>query len=463
MKTHPAKRSTLRVSEFSTKIVSRTPDIRKIRKGLTSSSVEGIPSDFQLTPEFTDAFHRIENSDHHFYITGNAGTGKSTFLHYFKENTKKKIVVLAPTGIAAINIGGSTIHSFFRFPPHLITKTDVRKIREKQQLFAALDTVIIDEVSMVRADMMDAIDYALRINRNRLKEPFGGVQLVLIGDLFQLPPIVDSEIDEYFEDNYATPFFFSAKILNELKIHKIELQHVFRQHDPEFILLLNKLRSNEIDMSDLKKINQRFTPTFSFSKHDLCITLTSTNAVATAINLQRLSALPSREFVFDSLLEGDFDGKSFPTDIVLRLKKGAQVMMVKNDPHKRWVNGTLGVIQHVADDSIKISFGDKTYTIEESTWEKLEYEYDRENGRIETVVIGSFRQYPIKLAWAITIHKSQGKTFEKVIIDLGYGAFAHGQAYVALSRCRRFDGIYLKTPLRHSDVIIDPRVRDFHL
>jgi hypothetical protein len=435
---------------------------RKSKKIVSFAQVTGIPPDFQLTQEFCDTFGRLEHSGHHFYITGNAGTGKSTLLHYFKENTKKKIVVLAPTGIAAINIGGSTLHSFFHFPLHLITRTDIRMIRDKEKLFAALETLVIDEVSMVRADMMDAVDQSLRLNRNRPFEPFGGVQVVLIGDLFQLPPIVDEDLAEYYNDFYETPFFFSAHIFNEVRLQKIELQKVFRQNDPEFINLLNKVRNNTLQKSDLEKINQRYRSSLEIGRHDLAITLTSTNALASGINLQRLSALPTREYIFDSIVDGDFDEKSYPTDKKLKLKQGAQVMMVKNDPNKRWVNGTLGVIHRLTDEAIEVSFGRDIHTIEPSTWEKLDYAYDRENGSIEPIVSGAFRQYPIKLAWAMTIHKSQGKTFDNVFVDLGRGAFAHGQAYVALSRCRSYAGLHLKTPFRSSDIILDERVRNFH-
>ena len=448
--------------ELTSSVVRRAISTTQPRSDRQSERA-GIPSDFELTHEFSTAFDLLERTNHHYYVTGNAGTGKSTLLHYFKEKTQKKTVVLAPTGIAAVNIGGSTIHSFFRFPTRLITLEDVKKIRGKADLFAALETLIIDEVSMVRADMMDAIDASLRLNRNRPYDPFGGVQLVLIGDLFQLPPVVEQDLGEYFEDNYLTPYFFSAKVFSEIRLQKIELQHVFRQNDPEFILLLNKVRNKEIELSDLRKINQRYQPSLNFNTHDLAITLTSTNALASAINLQRLSALPSQEYDFDAVIEGDFDDKSHPTDKKLKLRKGAQVMMVKNDPNKRWVNGTLGVIQHISDDSIKVSFGNVVHTIEQTSWEKSVYEYDRTYRSIESVVTGSFRQYPIKLAWAITIHKSQGKTFDKVIINLGYGAFAHGQAYVALSRCRSYEGVFLNAPLKYSDIILDPRVRDFHM
>ena len=435
--------------------------MRKSRKRVASAFVSGIPGNLEVTPEFSRSFDLMENTTQHLYITGKAGTGKSTLLQYFKEKTKKKIVVLAPTGIAAINIGGSTIHSFFRFPPRLISRDEIRKIRERQGLFAALDTVVIDEVSMVRADVMDGIDYSLRVNRDRIDEPFGGVQVILIGDLFQLPPVVEKGFEEYFEDMFQSPFFFSAHVFHQVHLTKIELQRVFRQQDPEFIGLLNKVRNNQIHPSEVQQLNRRYTPDLTCDENDLAIILTSTNALASGINSAKLDTLNTKEYCFDAVVQADFDEKSYPTDKRLRLKQGAQVMMVKNDANKRWANGTLGVVQKLSNDSVKVSFEGSSCMVEPSSWEKIEYEYDREKGRIEPVVTGSFRQYPIKLAWAMTVHKSQGKTFDKVIIDLGNGAFAHGQAYVALSRCRSFDGIRLVNPIKDSDVILDPRVRGF--
>jgi ATP-dependent exoDNAse (exonuclease V) alpha subunit len=314
---------------------------------------------------------------------------------------------------------------------------------------------------MVRADIMDAIDYSLRVNRQRMDEPFGGVQVVLIGDLFQLPPIVEREAEEYFKEQYDTPFFFSARIFRGTSLARIELQKVFRQRDIGFLQLLNKVRTRDMEMSDLEEINERYRPSLHLDEHDVAITLTSTNALASKINLERLASLRSKEYTYSAVTQDDFDEKSFPTERTLKLKKGAQVMMVKNDPNKRWVNGSLGIIQELTPEAITVSFDGVFQTIEQSTWEKVEYDFDRQSGQIESLVIGSFRQFPIKLAWAITIHKSQGKTFDKVIIDLGRGAFAHGQAYVALSRCRSFDGVYLKTPLKPSDIILDPRVKEW--
>ena len=430
---------------------------RKSKKKVALSPASGVPENFELTPDLSRAFDLMENTGQHLYITGKAGTGKSTLLQYFKQKTGKKIVTLAPTGIAAINVGGSTIHSFFRFPPHLITKDKIHRVRGKQDLFDALDTVMIDEVSMVRADVMDGIDYSLRINRGLLKEPFGGVQVILVGDLCQLPPIVEKDLAEYFKDSYEGPFFFSAGIIKEINPEVIELQKVFRQNDPEFVELLNRVRNKKIETSDLRRLNERHGK--GPDKSRLAITLTSTNAQASEINRSHLDSLDSEEFVFDAIVLEDFDEKSYPADRQLRLKRGAQVMMVKNDPSKRWVNGTLGMIQRLSNDLVEVSFpGGLTCAVEPLTWEKIEYEYDKEEGRIEPVITGSFLQYPIKLAWAITIHKSQGKTFDEVIIDLGTGAFAHGQTYVALSRCRSFEGIHLKTPIQHRDIILDSRV-----
>jgi ATP-dependent DNA helicase PIF1 len=421
-----------------------------------------IPDDFELTPDFAHAFDVMERTAQPVYITGNAGTGKSTLLQYFKEKTAKKIVVLAPTGVAAINVCGSTIHSFFRFPPRLVTADAVRRVRGKEALFAALETVVIDEVSMVRADVMDAIDHSLRLNRKRPREPFGGVQVILIGDLYQLPPIVDRELQDYFIDMYKSPFFFDARVFTAAPFEVIELKEVFRQRDPGFIELLNKVRNNQVRPADLQRLNQRCTPAAPSSPGQLAITLTSTNGLASTINLERLDALRAKARLFDAEVTGNFDEQSCPTDRRLTLKPGAQVMMVKNDPNKRWVNGSLGVVHALADDEITVAFGGAVCSVEPSAWNKIEYEYDKADGRIEPKVTGTFRQYPIKLAWAITVHKSQGKTFDRVIIDLGHGAFAHGQTYVALSRCRSFDGICLKSPIKRSDIILDGTVSRFH-
>ena len=434
---------------------------RKAKKKKVSEFASGIPKDFEMTLEFSRAFELMEHSRRNMYITGKAGTGKSTLLQYFKEKSEKKIVVLAPTGIAAINIGGATIHSFFRFPHRLITENEIRKRKGKGKLFTSLDTLVIDEVSMVRADIMDGIDLALRKNRERPDEPFGGVQVILFGDLYQLPPVVENDLEEFFSEHYESPFFFSANVFRETNLAKFELQRIFRQSDPEFIRLLNNVRNNEVQQNHLETLNQRYNAALASDDHNPAITLTSTNAKAFEINISRLNSLKSKEYVFDALIDGEFDEKAYPTEKRLQLREGAQVMMVKNDSQKRWFNGSLGVITKLGSDFIEVMIGDSACTVEPSIWEKVEYEFDKDAGMIEPVVAGSFSQYPIKLAWAITIHKSQGKTFDNVIIDLGFGAFTHGQAYVALSRCKTFEGIQLKTRIRQRDIILDERVREF--
>ncbi len=415
---------------------------------------------FELTPELAGVFDLMERSNRNLFITGRAGTGKSALLQYFREKTRKKTVVVAPTGIAAINVGGSTIHSFFRFPLRLIMPGDVRVIQGKKKLFESLEMLLVDEVSMVRSDMLDAIDVSLRLNRGRPEEPFGGVQVVLIGDLHQLPPVVEPGLREFFEKNLVSPYFFSAAIFRDAELATIELRTVFRQVDPGFIRLLDRIRNREIDEDDLEFLNTLHDPSDTFGRDDLAVTLTSTNKLASDINRSRLEALHHREYMYEGIVDGDFE-KSFPAEKELRLRRGAQVMMVKNDPAKRWVNGTLGIVEKLSPASITVRSSDGSWDVEPAEWEKIDYEFDPGTGGIVPVPVGSFRQYPIKLAWAMTVHKSQGKTFDRVIIDLGRGAFAHGQSYVALSRCRSFQGIRLRRPLRPSDLILDERVVEF--
>ncbi|OWY20540.1 AAA family ATPase [Sphingobacteriales bacterium UPWRP_1] len=421
-----------------------------------------------LSPEFTHTLKLLEDpAGHHIFLTGRAGTGKSTLLQHFREVTQKKIAVLAPTGLAALNVRGQTIHSFFGFPPHPFHNDHIKK-RRNNQIYQNLDAIVIDEVSMVRADILDAIDYFMRINGRERSLPFGGVQMIFIGDLFQLPPVISSEIEkQMFNFLYDTPYFFSAHVLRKLPLHYIELKKVYRQKDRYFLDLLDAIRTKTIDDETLKHLNTRCQLSNNPlpANKDLYITLTSTNYIAQSINNRELDKLSTPAYTFAADIVGNFDEHSMPNDKTLTLKEGAQVMFVRNDQWYRWVNGTLGVISYIDDETICVSVnngsGEAIYALEKSTWEILRYQYNPEENKITTEVIGSFNQFPIKLAWAITIHKSQGKTFNHVLIDIGKGAFAPGQVYVALSRCTTLEGIVLKNPIRYRDIIVDERILSF--
>ena len=402
----------------------------------------------------------MEKTTKSIFITGKAGTGKSTLLRYFRATTKKNVVVIAPTGVAAVNIGGQTIHSFFRFPPRFIQKDDIRRLKKYRKLIGQLDSLILDEVSMVRADLMDGIDYALRINRDKMDLPFGGVQVILFGDLFQLPPVVDNELAKTFERRYGSPYFFSSGIIQKVPLESIELSKIFRQSEPDFIALLNKIRNNRYGEPDLEKLNKRVIAEGDSSKNEAII-LTTTNERARQTNEAKLNTLPGPTFEYHAHVTGKFDEPSYPNDYTITLRKGAQVMLIRNDANKRWVNGTIGHVEAVSKESITLSIDGRIHNVPRTTWEKIKYEYDEVSGKIVPEGVGAFEQYPIKLAWAITIHKSQGKTFDDVIVDLGDGAFTHGQVYVALSRCASFSGLKLRTPVIASDVIFDKRILEF--
>ncbi len=419
-----------------------------------------IPYDFDYNREFKRAFKIMEDTDKHIFITGKAGTGKSTLLEYFKTNTAKRIVVLAPTGVSAIKIRGQTVHSFFRFPPRLIQKEHIRRLRGNSTLIKNIDAVVIDEASMLRADMLDAIDYSLRLNRSK-DLPFGGTQLILFGDLFQLPPVVEAETKELMDNLYESPYFFSANIFKEIELESIELKKIYRQRDNDFIELLNKIRIKQAKKSDLDFLNSRLSYGRDHLKSSGIITLTTTNNQAKNININHLKKLGSKEYRYKAEVSPDFKESSYPVESDLKLKKGAQVMMVRNDSLKRWVNGTIAEVVGLTKDSIKVAIDREVYSISRVSWEKIEYKYNSLDDKIEEEVVGSFKQYPVKLAWAITIHKSQGQTFDNVIIDIGFGAFTHGQTYVALSRCRTLKGITLKSPISKSDIIFDERVYRF--
>ena len=419
-----------------------------------------LPEHLEINDEFKSAFDLMEYTKECLFITGKAGTGKSTLLKYFKANTGKKIIVLAPTGVAAVNIGGQTIHSFVRLPPKIIRKDTIKRLRDKS-LVENLDMVVIDEVSMVRSDLMDGIDYALRLNRGKMKTPIGGVQMVFFGDLFQLSPVVENEARELLEERYSSPYFFSANVFNECNIRSIELSTIYRQKDSSFMELLNRVRNKEYTKEDLDTLNKRVQKDTAVSKKDATVVLTTTNSLANTINQDRLSRLPGKEITYEASASGKFEESAYPTDTSLRLKKGAQVILIRNDPDKQWVNGTLTKVVALSKDSIVVDINGRACDVPVVKWQKIEYSYNEDEDKIEDEVVGAFAQYPIKLAWAITIHKSQGQTFDKVIIDLGRGAFTHGQLYVALSRCTCLEGIRLKRPVLPSDIIFDRRIYEF--
>ena len=383
------------------------------------------------------------------FITGKAGTGKSTLLEHFRDTTKKRIVVLAPTGVAAVNVGGQTIHSFFRFPPHILDPSSI-KLRPSK-IFKQLEALVIDEVSMVSANLMDAIDAALRKARYS-RELFGGVQLILFGDLYQLPPIA-----KMMEKRYASPYFFSSGAIQRLPPKIVELTKVYRQSDHRFISFLDAVRKGVVDKAHMEMINARVTEHIP----DGSIMLTTTNASANARNLAELSKLPGPVASYEAELDGDISPTDLPVDFVLQLKKGSRVMFLKNDPGKRWYNGTLGTVADLGQDWVDVKTDDGIATVGKETWEKIHYQYDAKEDRITAAVTGKLLQIPLRLAWAVTIHKSQSQTLDNVYLDFSPGVWEYGQAYVALSRCRTLEGISLRHRLYASHIKVDPRIRQF--
>ena len=412
----------------------------------------------------------MRNTGKNIFLTGKAGTGKTTFLHQIKEESSKRMVVTAPTGVAAINAGGMTLHSFFQLPMGLYLPGTSREVnnqrrfsRDKIQLLRTLDLLVIDEISMVRADLLDAVDDVLRRYRDDSRA-FGGVQLLMIGDLHQLPPVVKPEDWELLRPHYVTPYFFGSLALQRTDMVAIELKHIFRQSDRRFIDLLDKVRNNQIDAQVLETLNSRYIPGFQPDVKDAYITLTSHNASSYDLNAQRLESLPERSRTFKARIVGDFPETSYPTEEALEFKKGAQVMFVRNDlsPEKRYFNGKIGKITRFAGDEIFVRCKDEREDIAVTPveWQNIKYSIDEETKEIKEEVLGTFTQYPLKLAWSITIHKSQGLTFDRVIID-ARSAFAHGQVYVALSRCRSFEGIVLSSRLNPSSVKTDSVVKTY--
>lgn len=414
---------------------------------------------FKGNTEAERVINLIKHSNNSIFLTGKAGTGKSTLLRHIISDLDKKYILLAPTGIAALNIGGQTIHSFFGFSfrPYLPKDRDLPNLSDRIELLKKLDLIVIDEISMVRADVMNAIDLTLKKHlKNEL--PFGGKQLMLVGDLLQLPPVVNNrnlEEVKIIRESYANEFFFSAKVFGTYDIEVIELQKVYRQEEADFVKVLNNIRINRVNDADLLRINSRVEHPDKIKSNGV-ITLTTKNAKVDTINAVRLKNIDNPESQFAAMKTGTFannrSSKRNPTDELLKVKVSAQIIFVKNDSEKKWVNGTIGSISSIDDEGIEIEVKGSKFYIGTETWEDIEYKWNKEEDKVEKEIVGTFEQYPIRLAWAITIHKSQGQTFEKSIIDLDSGAFAFGQTYVALSRSSSLNGITLTQKVNRKDI-----------
>ena len=426
--------------------------------------------------EWQQALQIIQYTRRSLFLTGKAGTGKSTFLRHIAETTKKKHVILAPTGIAAINAGGQTLHSFFKLPFHPLLPNDssysIRNIRktlkysgELTKLLRELELIIIDEISMVRADIIDFIDKVLRIYCRNMREPFGGKQLLLVGDIFQLEPVIKEDEWRLMQPFYASAYFFAAKVWQEMQLVSIELRKVYRQSDSQFIGMLDRIRQNHATDADLQSINARVNQCSKQKENGFEITLATRRDTVDYINDLHLSELEGDSTIFKGHIKGDFPETSLPAPMELEIKPGAQVIFIKNDKEKRWVNGTLGVVIYIDEGEGIITVVDEDgheYDVEREVWENMRYTFNEKEQKIEEEMLGSFIQFPLRLAWAITVHKSQGLTFRHVKIDFsGGGAFAGGQTYVALSRCTSLEGITLEAPIRRSDIFVRAEVVAF--
>jgi ATP-dependent exoDNAse (exonuclease V) alpha subunit len=452
-----------------------------VEKVIMTKIVDNIELD-AANSEFNRAVDLVLKTNKLIYLTGKAGSGKTTFLKYIKQTTTKKTVVLAPTGVAALNAGGQTIHSFFKIAPSVYVPDDFR-LRAKsmpndddkrtifhhfkykkghKNLILGMELLIIDEVSMVRCDLLDVIDKILRVFREREAEPFGGVQVLLIGDAFQLPPIAQNDQWEILRDYYQTPFFFSSLVLKENKPQYIELKKIYRQHDKQFIDLLNNIRINQVSKEDLELLNSRFIPSVFKDDNSEYITIATHNRIVDDTNAMKLNSLSSKLKTYEADITGDFPDKMMPTEKKLNLKVGSQIMFIRNDVEKkRYFNGKLGKIKKLDKDKIVIELPDsKDIEVPKYTWHNIKYSWIANDRKINEDVIGEFKQFPIKLAWAVTVHKCQGLTFEKVIADLRQ-SFSPGQVYVALSRCTSLSGLILKSRISRSVIKTDPNVIRF--
>ena len=410
------------------------------------------------------------------FLTGKAGTGKSTFMRHIAATIKKKHIILAPTGIAAINAGGSTLHSFFKLPFHPLLPTDkrysARNIRdtlkyngEKTKLLREVELIIIDEISMVRADIIDFIDKVLRIYNRNMREPFGGKQLLLVGDIYQLEPVIKEDERQLLRPFYPSCFFFDAHVFREMQLIAVELKKVYRQRDAQFISLLDHIRTSQVSDTDLRLLNARVNAEIGTEEGRLSITLSGRRDTVDYINEKQLNTLPDQPTIFYGHIEGEFPESSLPTPIELEVKTGAQVLFIKNDKERRWVNGTLGTIIGFGDEEDGIIYvrteDGRDFDVEREIWSNVRYTFNEKEQKIEEEEIGSYQQFPLRLAWAITVHKSQGLTFNNVKIDFTGGVFAGGQTYVALSRCTSLQGISLQEPIRRENIFVRTEVTNF--
>ncbi|MBR5685086.1 MAG: AAA family ATPase [Muribaculaceae bacterium] len=425
-------------------------------------------------PEFQDAWDVLQHTHRSVFLTGKAGTGKSTFLRFIRANTKKKTVVLAPTGIAAVNVGGQTMHSFFKIPfkpmvpddPDYSNPARMRKMlrytKEKVKLIRELELIIIDEISMVRADIIDFVDRVLRVYSGNMREPFGGKQLLLVGDIFQLEPVVTHDTRDILRRYYKNFFFFNARAFEQINLVPIELRKIYRQSDNDFIAMLDRVRVNRATTADMARLNQRCNPDYQEVNDEFAITLATRRDTVDSINDEHMKALKTREFVYEGVIEGDFPENSLPTALNLSLKEGAQVIFIRNDKEGRWCNGTIAKVITLTDTAVFVALEDgEEVRVEREVWENMQYSYNEKEKKVEEKVLGSFSQIPIKPAWALTVHRSQGLTFNRVVIDFAGGAFTGGQAYVALSRCTSLEGITLLKPLSERDIIVNMAVVEF--
>jgi len=415
----------------------------------------------RIDPLFKLIADQIESSNDHIWVTGKAGTGKSTLLKLIQDSTSKRMVTLAPTGVAALNVRGQTIHSFFRFAPRLYAGERISR-RKNVRLYQAIDTIIIDEISMVRADLMDQIDQFLRVQRDTEK-PFGGVQMIFFGDIFQLPPVVRSDERAILNAYYKAPYFFCAHVMSEIELRAFELDKVYRQKDQYFIRLLDEIRLNKADWDTMEAFAECID--HDFNPPPFCITLATRNSIVQQINKTKLAQIDMPMLSYTAKVEGLFNVNQRPAEPIVQLKEGAQVMLLRNDPQLEYVNGSIGIYRGEEDDRLLVELDDpidglKTVKIGKVSWDIIKYDYVDQKVSAQTV--GTFTQYPVRMAWAITIHKSQGQTFDQVFLDMGRGAFEYGQTYVALSRCTTLEGLKLKRGLRPKDILVDPIVVEFY-